>query len=289
MPGTPTSPTRQKYEQKCNKICLKSLKKRENRQFSAIFLFIFLPCRWGLESSKTIPQIKKNHIVRNLAVRDAPEASQTDKLGTSQGHLGHLGLIYVSNFDSKGTSNVPGTDGTYHGTLMADVSPGQTGRTARGCSARQDSLCLLFFFWFYNVYNGRGHVLGDRLPDWALEKPLLDPGSPPLQFPRHLLRARKCLAGLAYLPRCCRSTHGSCLIRGCKRDRDRQKGSALRVHLLGVDFSFPCRWGLGFQNRFPQIGFSLVIEEGELLTPTPKISALLRKRARFTKGQFRPY
>ena len=25
---------------------------------------------------------------------DAPEASQ-DKLGTSQGHLGHLGLIYV--------------------------------------------------------------------------------------------------------------------------------------------------------------------------------------------------
>ena len=36
--------------------------------------------------------MKKNHI-KEFGGRDAPEASH--KLGTSQGLLGHLGLIYV--------------------------------------------------------------------------------------------------------------------------------------------------------------------------------------------------
>ena len=34
--------------------------------------------------------------------------------------------------------------------------------------------------------------------------------------------------------------------------------------------------------------FASLIERGEK-TPTPKISALLRKQQAFTKGQFRPY
>ena len=44
-----------------------------------------------------------------------PRRRPRDKLGTSQGHLGHLGLIYVCKSMLKG-QNVPGTDGTYHGT-----------------------------------------------------------------------------------------------------------------------------------------------------------------------------
>ena len=48
MPGTPTPNTRQKYEQTSDDYGQYCWKTRENRQFAAMFLFMFLPCMWGL-------------------------------------------------------------------------------------------------------------------------------------------------------------------------------------------------------------------------------------------------
>ena len=84
--------------------------------------------------------IKKNHI-KEFGGR-MPRRRLRDKLGTSQGHLGHLGLIFVCKSMLKG-QNVPGTDGTYHGT---DRTCPRDRRDAHQGVSRQNSLCLLVFF-----------------------------------------------------------------------------------------------------------------------------------------------
>ena len=85
--------------------------------------------------------IKKNHI-KEFGGR-MPRRRPRDKLGTSQGHLGQLGLIYVCKSILKG-QNVPGTDGTYHGT---DGTCPRDRRDAHQGVSRQNSLCLLVFFF----------------------------------------------------------------------------------------------------------------------------------------------
>ena len=58
-----------------------------------------------------------------------PRTRPRDKLGTSQGHLGHLGLVYVS-INAKGTE-CP-RDRRDISRDRWDVSPRQTGRTPGG-------------------------------------------------------------------------------------------------------------------------------------------------------------
>ena len=70
-----------------------------------------------------------------------PRRRPRDKLGTSQGHLGHLGLIYVCKSILKG-QNVPGTDGTYHGT---DGTCPRDRRDAHQGVSRQ----ILYVYWFF--------------------------------------------------------------------------------------------------------------------------------------------
>ena len=77
--------------------------------------------------------IKKNHI-KEFGGR-MPRRRPRDKLGTSQGHLGHLGLIFMCKSILKG-QNVPGTDGTYRSVDRWDVSPGQPGRTPAGVPSK---------------------------------------------------------------------------------------------------------------------------------------------------------
>ena len=83
--------------------------------------------------------IKKNHI-KEFGGR-MPRRRPRDKLGTSQGHLGHLGLIYVL-INTKG-KNVPGTDRTHHGT--DGTCPWDRRDAHQGCPAK-----ILYVYWFFS-------------------------------------------------------------------------------------------------------------------------------------------
>ena len=84
--------------------------------------------------------IKKNQI-KEFGGR-MPRRRPRDKLGTSQGHLGHWAWFMCKSI-LKG-QNVPGTDGTYHGT---DGTCPRDRRDAHQGVSRQNCLCLLVFFF----------------------------------------------------------------------------------------------------------------------------------------------
>ena len=75
-----------------------------------------------------------------------PRRRPRDKLGTSQGHLGHLGLIMCKSI-LKG-QNVPGQKGISPDRW--DVSPGQTGRKPGGVPPK-----FFMFIGFFFPYLSR--------------------------------------------------------------------------------------------------------------------------------------
>ena len=91
-----------------------------------------------MESKKPI---KKNHI-KEFGGR-MPRRRPRDKLETSQGHLGHLGLIYVL-INTKGTE-CP-RDRRDISRDRWDVSPGHTGHTPGGVPPKFSMFIGFFFF-----------------------------------------------------------------------------------------------------------------------------------------------
>ena len=91
-----------------------------------------------------------------------PRRRSRDKLGTSQGHLGHLGLIYVE-INTKGTE-CP-RDRRDISRDRWDVSPGQTGRTPGGVPAK----FFMFIVFFFPHYFAAPHCLPPSVPKFHFQ------------------------------------------------------------------------------------------------------------------------